>query len=123
MRIPPDVYKRMALQHTRLKTMKQGQFVQWACRFWQEAYDEGFAEAEQKYTQHGVNVSEDVEAEVWDEDDLLTLDDVRSAMLSVKGIGSRRADAAIKILLKRMEENEGCIPMAGAEKTGREKAI
>lgn len=90
MKIPPETYKNMAQQHKRLKSMKQGQFVQWACRFWQEAYNEGFTEAERKYTQNGVNVSADVEAEV------LTKDKLMDILLSVKGIGQKRDEQVLE---------------------------
>ena len=90
MKISPETYKNMAAQHARLKSMKQGQFVQWACSFWQNAYNEGFEEAEKKYTQDGINVSEDIDAQVLD------LDGLREILLSVKGIGEKRADQVLK---------------------------
>lgn len=95
MNISPETYKRMAMQHARLKSMKQGKFVQWACSFWQNAYHEGLVAAE-----GGSDV------EVWDENDLLTLDDVRDAMLKVKGIGARRADAVIELLMENERKEE-----------------
>ena len=85
MKISPETYKNMAAQHVRLKSMKQGQFVQWAVSFWQEAYNEGFEEAEKKYT-----VSEDIDAQVLD------MDGLREILLSVKGIGEKRADQVLK---------------------------
>lgn len=90
MKISPETYKNMAAQHVRLKSMKQGQFVQWAVSFWKKAYNEGFSEAEKKYTQDGINVSEDVDAQVLD------LDGLREILLSVKGIGEKRADQVLK---------------------------
>ena len=94
MKISPDTYKRMAAQHVRLKSMKQGQFIQWACSFWQNAYNEGFADGKSK----GIDIPEDIEVEIWNEEDLLTLDDVFNAMLSIKGIGIKRATAVIELL-------------------------
>ena len=85
MKIPPETYKNMAAQHVRLKSMKQGQFVQWACSFWQNAYNEGFSEAEQKYSQSGINISEDIDASVYDADTLY------SDLLTIRGIGPKRA--------------------------------
>ena len=90
MKIPPETYKNMAAQHVRLKSMKQGQFVRWAVSFWQEAYNEGFSEAEKKYTQDGINVSEDIDAQVLD------MDGLREILLSVKGIGEKRADQVLQ---------------------------
>ena len=124
MKISPEVYKHMAAQHARLKTMKQGQFVQWACHFWQNAYDEGFTEAEQKYAEHGINVSDGVDVEVWDEEDLLTLDDVWDAMLSVKGIGLRRAKEVIKLLLKKDKGGDDeCDAVGDKAQAGKQKAV
>ena len=85
MKIPPETYKNMAAQHVRLKSMKQGQFVQWACTFWQNAYNEGFSEAEQKYSQSGINISEDIDASVYDADTLY------SDLLTIRGIGPKLA--------------------------------
>lgn len=88
--ISPETYKNMAMQHVRLKSMKQGEFVRWACAFWQNAYDEGFSEAERKYTQDGISVSEDIDATI------LTVENLREILLSVKGIGEKRADQVLQ---------------------------
>lgn len=81
----PQLYSRFGAQYKRLRTMKQGQFVQWACAFWQNAYNEGFSEAEAKYTQSGINISEDIDASVYDADTLY------SDLLTIRGIGPKRA--------------------------------
>lgn len=81
----PQLYSNFGAQYKRLKSMKQGQFVQWACHFWQNAYDEGFAEAEKKYTQSGINISEDIDASVYDADTLY------SDLLTIRGIGPKLA--------------------------------
>ena len=47
-------------------------------------------EAEKKYTQDGINVSEDIDAQVLD------MDGLREILLSVKGIGEKRADQVLK---------------------------
>ena len=97
MNISPETYKNMAAQHVRLKSMKQGQFVQWAVSFWQEAYNEGFSEAENKYTQDGINVSEDVDAQVLD------MDSLREILLSVKGIGNTLATRILNTITEEMQ--------------------
>lgn len=66
----PQLYSNFGAQYKRLKSMKQGQFVQWACHFWQNAYNEGFTEAQQKYSQSGISISEDIDASVYDADAL-----------------------------------------------------
>ena len=59
--------------------------MQWACHFWQNAYNEGFSEAEQKYSQSGINISEDIDASVCDADTLY------SDLLTIRGIGPKLA--------------------------------
>ncbi len=81
----PQLYANFGAHYKRLKSMKQGQFVQWACSFWQNAYNEGFSEAEQKYSQSGINISEDIDASVYDADTLY------SDLLTIRGIGPKRA--------------------------------
>ena len=81
----PQLYSNFGAQYKRLRTMKQGQFVQWACHFWQNAYDEGFTEAQQKYTQSGISISEDIDASVYDADTLY------HDLLTIRGIGPKRA--------------------------------
>ena len=81
----PQLYSNFGAQYKRLKSMKQGQFVQWACHFWQNAYDEGFTEAQQKYTQSGISISEDIDASVYDADTLY------HDLLTIRGIGPKRA--------------------------------
>ena len=81
----PQLYANFGAHYKRLKSMKQGQFIQWACSFWQSAYNEGFSEAEQKYTQSGINISEDIDASVYDADTLYT------DLLTIRGIGPKRA--------------------------------
>lgn len=90
MQISPETYERMASQHVRLKSMKQGQFVRWICSFWQNAYNEGFSEAEQKYSHDGISISEDIDAKV------LTIEELKEILLSVKGIGEKRADQVLQ---------------------------
>lgn len=89
-----ELYRRFAKQHQIIKSMKQAQFVTWAHSFYGNAYNDGygagFDAAKSKFTQDGINVSEDVEAEVFD------LDMVREILLSVKGIGEKRADQVIE---------------------------
>lgn len=90
MQISPETYERMASQHVRLKSMKQGQFVRWICSFWQNAYNEGFSEAEKKYSHDGISISEDIDAKV------LTIEELKEILLSVKGIGEKRADQVLQ---------------------------
>lgn len=103
--ITPELYSRFGGYYKRLKSKGQADFISWIVQFWENAYkdgyDLGFSEAEKSYTQEGINVSEDIDAEVLD------VDSLREILLSVKGIGAVRADEVIrKITGGYHEENE-----------------
>lgn len=100
--IPPDSYARMTKEFTKVKKMGVSQFIQWMTSIFQSGHDDGWnacIDAVMTAGEH-FTVDNDTEVEVVNESDLLTLDDVREAMLSVKGIGVRRADMVIQKLIK-----------------------
>lgn len=101
--IPPDSYTRMSKEFVKVKKMGVSQFIQWMTSIFQSGHDDGWnacVDAVMTAGEH-FTVDNDTEVEVVDECDLLTLDDVRDVMLSVKGIGTRRADAVINILANK----------------------
>ena len=85
MKVTPETYQRMGEQLQRVKKMKQGEWMRWITAFWKDGYMTGYAEAKEDFTQHGVIVPENVEAQVLDPAELLQV------IMSVKGIGERRA--------------------------------
>ena len=99
--IPPDSYARMAKEFAKVKKMGVSQFIQWMTSIFQSGHDDGWnacVDAVMTAGEH-FTVDNDTEVEVMNECDLLTLDDVRDAMLSVKGIGERRTNTVIQILM------------------------
>ncbi len=92
--LDPDTYKKFAEQHTFIKQMATGQFVQWAHKFYNNAYNDGEKAAlEEIRSAPGAPVfSQEQEAKVYE------MDDIRQILLSVKGIGPRRAEEVIRIL-------------------------
>lgn len=99
--IPPDSYARMSKEFIKVKKMGVSQFIQWMTSIFQSGHDDGWnacVDAVMTAGEHFM-VDNEIEVEVMNESDLLTLDDVRDAMLSVKGIGARRADMVIQRLM------------------------
>lgn len=99
--IPPDSYARMAKEFVKVKKMGVSQFIQWMASIFQSGHDDGWNACVDAIITAGEHfmVDNETEVEVVNESDLLTLDDVRNAMLSVKGIGARRTDMVIQILM------------------------
>lgn len=85
MKVTPETYQRMGEQLKRIKQMKQGEWMRWATNFWKDGYMTGYKEAKEDCEHHGVIVPDNVEAQVLDPAELLDI------LLSVKGIGEKRA--------------------------------
>lgn len=117
--IPPDSYARMAKEFTKVKKMGVSQFIQWMTSIFQSGHDDGWNKCVDAVMTAGEHfmVDNEIEVEVVNESDLLTLDDVRDAMLSVKGIGVRRADMVIQRLMEG-SNGENCDTVGGQTKTG-----
>lgn len=103
--IPPDSYVRMSKEFAKVKKMGVSQFIQWMTSIFQSGQDDGWNACVDAILTAGEHftVDNDIEIEVVNESDLLTLDDVQDAMLSVKGIGSRRANMVIQKLIGETE--------------------
>lgn len=99
--IPSDSYARMAKEFKKVKKMGLSQFIQWTTSIFQSGHDDGWNKCVDAVMTAGEHfmVDNETEVEVVNENDLLTLDDVRDAMLSIKGIGARRADMVIQKLI------------------------
>lgn len=98
--IPPEAYARLSEEFKKVKKMGLSQFIQWTTSIYQSGHDEGWNECVDAVMNAGEHfvVDGETEVEVMNEEDLLTLDDVRDAMLSVKGIGQKRSDLVIEKL-------------------------
>lgn len=101
--IPAAIYTDLASEFRTLKKKSLSGFIQWVNSIYRSGYDEGWKACKDKYmdTKGGIVVDESLDVEIWNEEDMLTLDDVLEAMLAVKGIGSRRADLVIQKLSEK----------------------
>ena len=99
--IPPDSYARMQKEFAKVKKMSLSGFIDWITSIFQSGHDDGWNACLDTVTNAGEHfvVDGETEVEVMNGEDLLTLDDVMDAMLSVKGIGQRRADLVIEKLI------------------------
>jgi len=100
--IPAALYANLANEFKTLKKRSLSGFIQWVNSIYGSGYDEGWKACKDKYmdTKGGIVVDESLDVEIWDAEDILTLDDVLEAMLTVKGIGPRRAAMVIEKLSK-----------------------
>lgn len=117
--IPPEAYTRLSGEFKKVKKMGLSQFIQWTTSIFQSGHDEGWNKCVDTVMTTGEHfmVDNETEVEVVNENDLLTLDDVRDAMLSVKGIGARRADMVIQRLMEG-SNGEDYDTMGSQTKTG-----
>lgn len=101
--IPAAIYMDLASEFRTLKKKSLSGFIQWVNSVYGSGYDEGWKACTNKYmdTKGGIVVDERLDVEIWNEEDMLTLDDVLEAMLTVKGIGSKRANLVIQKLSEK----------------------
>lgn len=101
--IPAAIYTDLASEFRALKKKSLSGFIQWVNSVYGSGYDEGWKACKDKYmdTKGGIVVDESLDVEIWNEEDMLTLDDVLEAMLAVKGIGSKRANLVIQKLSEK----------------------
>ena len=100
--IPAAIYTDLASEFRALKKKSLSGFIQWVNSVYGSGYNEGWKACKDKYmdTKGGIVVDESLDVEIWNEEDMLTLDDVLEAMLAIKGIGPRRAALVIEKLLE-----------------------
>ena len=89
--ISPEKYRQFCKDFNKVKGYSVARFIQWVNAVYQSGYDDGWNDAMDSYkeTDGGIAVDESVDAYVLDAD---TLYDV---LMSVKGIGEKRARIAI----------------------------
>lgn len=88
-----------------LHKMSFNEFNRWLINFYMSAYDDGAEECAAKI-QHGEIVLDDVQSDLLSlepEDcvSALSVDDLRELLLSVNGIGKKRADTIIDCILQK----------------------
>ena len=101
--IPAAIYADLASEFRNLKKKNLSGFIQWVDSIYRSGYNDGWNACRSKYldTKGGIVVDESLDVEIWEEGDLLTLDDVQDALLAIKGIGSKRA----AMVIEKLSEN------------------
>ncbi len=100
--IPTDSYKQFQGDFRKVKAMSLNNFILWVRSIHKTAYDEGWNEAVDafKNARGKVNINNEVDAVVLDAEDLLKI------LLSVKGIGERRAQEVMEKVTGKSHEED-----------------
>ena len=103
--IDPQKYRDLGRDFCKVKKLGLSQFIRWVASIYQSGYDDGWNGAMDSYkeTNGGIAIDESVEAEVIDSDLLMEI------LLSVKGIGKKRAQEVIDKICKGWNDSgQGC---------------
>ena len=94
------ILKQFGRDFSRVKGYSLSRFLKWVSVVYQTGYDDGWNEAMDSYmeTDGGIAIDESVDAEIFDTDAIMEI------LLSVKGIGEKRAAAVIEKICAK-EEN------------------
>lgn len=98
--LSPQDYQRMIGLHKVIKKMSASEFVMWANRYYELAYNDGRDSTYKEIADNkdSIIVPDYVEAEIYEEDEVITMEQLIDILLSVKGIGIKRVNEVIDII-------------------------
>lgn len=98
--ISSERYKKLISDHRIIKSMKPSQFIQWATSFYTSAYNEGRNSAYDDIAANkdSIIVPDYIDADIYEEDEVLDMTQLYEILLSVKGIGIKRANKVIDLV-------------------------
>ena len=99
-KLTPQEYKRMIALHKVVKKMSASEFVQWADRYYQLAYNDGRDATYKEIADNkdSIIVPDYIDAEVYEEDEVINMEQLVDILLSVKGIGIKRVNNVMSII-------------------------
>ena len=98
--LSPQEYQRMIGLHKVIKKMSASEFVTWANRYYELAYNDGRDSTYKEIADNkdSIIVPDYVEAEIYEENEVINMEQLIDILLSVKGIGINRVNKVIDII-------------------------
>ena len=98
--LSPQEYQRMIALHKVIKKMSASEFVTWANRYYELAYNDGRDSTYKEIADNkdSIIVPDYVEAEIYEENEVINMEQLIDILLSVKGIGMNRVNKVIDII-------------------------
>ena len=98
--LTPQEYQRMIALHKVIKKMSASEFVQWANRYYELAYNDGRDSTYKEIADNkdSIIVPDYVEAEVYEENEVINMEQLMDILLSVNGIGIKRANKVLDVI-------------------------
>ena len=96
-KLSPQEYQRMIGLHKIIKKMSSSEFVIWANRYYELAYNDGRDSTYKELADNkdSIIVPDYVDAEIYEEDEVLDMEQLMDILLSINGIGIKRANKVI----------------------------
>lgn len=99
-KLTPQEYQRMIALHKVVKKMSASEFVQWANKYYEFAYNDGRESTYREIANNkdSIIIPDYVEADIYEEDEVLDMFQLMDILLSIKGIGSKRANKVMDVI-------------------------
>ena len=98
--LTPQEYQRMIALHKVIKKMSASEFVAWANKYYVLAYNDGRDSTYREIANNkdSIIIPDYIEADVYEEDEVLDMSQLMDILLSVNGIGIKRANKVLDVI-------------------------
>ena len=99
-KLSPQEYQRMIGLHKVIKKMSASEFVIWANEYYELAYNDGRDSTYKELADNkdSIIVPDYIDAEIYEENEVLNMEQLIDILLSVKGIGINRVNNVIDVI-------------------------
>ena len=99
-KLSPQEYQRMIGLHKIIKKMSASEFVVWANEYYELAYNDGRDSTYKELADNkdSIIVPDYIDAEIYEENEVLNMEQLIDILLSIKGIGINRVNNIIDVI-------------------------
>ena len=99
-KLSPQEYKRMIGLHKVVRKMSVSEFIIWANEYYELAYNDGRDSTYKELADNkdSIIVPDYIDAEIYEENEVLNMEQLIDILLSIKGIGIKRVNNIIDVI-------------------------
>lgn len=99
-KLSPQEYKRMIALHKVVRKMSVSEFIIWANEYYELAYNDGRDSTYKELADNkdSIIVPDYIDVEIYEENEVLNMEQLTDILLSIKGIGIKRVNNIIDVI-------------------------
>ena len=99
-KLSPQEYQRMIALHKVVRKMSASEFIIWANEYYELAYNDGRDSTYKELADNkdSIIVPDYIDAEIYEENEVLNMEQLIDILLSIKGIGIKRVNNIIDVI-------------------------